>query len=1451
MKISIPPVSRSGDEASPLRGRSRRQRRVFPLMLAIAAACTCGASSTQAATLKVDRRGQTPGAYATIAQATAAVRAGDTIELIPGSGPYREMLDIKALGTKFSPIIFEGNGETVTAAETFKFTFNSGTAQWEYVLPVPISNQATGSANTFRHLVTYRGQRLLLDRVGGGLTSDLATLSENGLKLILGDASPTEGWEIGVRPIAVRISGAVADPEPVPWHHVYRNLRVTGARNDGFNLHGTGTDVHFENIEAFNNFDEGFSAHDAIHCSINGGAFWGNDNGLYNESSSAIAIDANDIQAYANLGSGISMRQGASSLTNSQAWDNGILNIALGGTFTAHSVTTYHNRWPQPPFVAYQETQGQPLGAFYPYTYDAFWKGNPADALHQAYELTGEEPDVRGVTRLPPFALAYADWRFIYFAPDQIADPATSSPDVDPDGDGQSNQDEYLLGLRPLTADSPRVIVSVTVPDHIARTVQGDTGRILVNRSGPTDSALTVYYTMGGSATAETDYAALGNSVQIPAGSKSAELIVVPVNDGVADVPKLVVLALTDDPAYLIGPATGTVNLDPVDLPVLTLSVPDASASELDGENGRMRLRRSGSTAAPLQVDFSVGGSATPGDDYAGFGNSVEFPVGVATLDFVVNAVDDGLTEEAESVVLTLRGAPAYQLASSIGVVTIEGLPLATITLVATDASANEAPGNPGSFTVSRSSGEDALRVYFTLAGTATAGADYGALGNSVLIPAGSASATILVLPVDDGLAESSESVVLNLANQTTYVLGSPRSGTVTITNYTPPSVSVTTIDPSASEVGENVGVFSVARTGPKTEALQVRYSMSGSAIAGTDYAALSGTLEIPIGSGSATVTVTPLPDTSVEGDETAVLNLVADPAYLPGTGSSGTVNIADAVLPTISVTTNDNSASEAAGNSGLFTISRTGSKTASLTVWFGMSGSASAGADYTDPGVSAVIAAGTSQATISIEALPDGLVEGSESAVLSLLAQPHYVVGASASGTVNIADVAAVTVSITASDAVASESGSDPGAFTISRSGSTANALSVAVMIGGTATSGTDYIALESPVTIPAGSASVVVVVTPRSDALAESAETVSMTLVSSAGYQPGSSSAASVTIFETAPVTVSLSVTDANASEAAGNTGAYTLTRSGSTAQALTVRYVVGGTATSAVDYASLSTSTQIPSGSDSVAILVSPIADTVAESAETVTVTLIADAAYVLGSGTSGTVNIANAAVPVVTLAVVDSSASEAAGNGGLFTATRTGAVTAPLTLRLGVAGTATPGTDYAALSGTVVIPAGSRTANVAVSPQPDALVEGSETVTLSIEADEAYALGAVVAATVNIADVPLPVVTLSVSDAAAAEFLGNPGEFTLTRTGSRTVGLTVYFTVAGTATAGQDYTEIGLQAEIPAGVASVRVTVSPLADALVEDTETIVMNLVSQPNYALGSAASGTVSIADAM
>src|SRR2546425_1270317 len=73
--------------------------------------------------------------------------------------------------------------------------------------------------------------------------------------------------------------------------------------------------------------------------------------------------------------------------------------------------------------------------------------------------------------------------------------------------------------------------------------------------------------------------------------------------------------------------------------------------------------------------------------------------------------------------------------------------------------------------------------------------------------------------------------------------------------------------------------------------------------------------------------------------------------------------------------------------------------------------------------------------------------------------------------------------VTILASDPNASEIGPDSGAFTVSRTGPTNRELTVFYGVGGTAQPGVDYQPLSGHVTIPAGTLSADITVTPISD--------------------------------------------------------------------------------------------------------------------------------------------------------------------------------------------------------------------------------------------------------------------------------------------------------------------------------------------------------------------------------
>jgi subtilase family serine protease len=97
-----------------------------------------------------------------------------------------------------------------------------------------------------------------------------------------------------------------------------------------------------------------------------------------------------------------------------------------------------------------------------------------------------------------------------------------------------------------------------------------------------------------------------------------------------------------------------------------------------------------------------------------------------------------------------------------------------------------------------------------------------------------------------------------------------------------------------------------------------------------------------------------------------------------------------------------------------------------------------------------------------------------------------------------------------------------------------------------------------------------------------------------------------------------VSVVASTPTAKEAGSVSGAFTVSRTGDTSVALTVRYTVGGTATAGVDYSALAGEVTIGVGEAAVVIPVVPIDDLTVEPNESVIVALTTDSTYVLGSG-----------------------------------------------------------------------------------------------------------------------------------------------------------------------------------------------------------------------------------------
>jgi hypothetical protein len=154
-------------------------------------------------------------------------------------------------------------------------------------------------------------------------------------------------------------------------------------------------------------------------------------------------------------------------------------------------------------------------------------------------------------------------------------------------------------------------------------------------------------------------------------------------------------------------------------------------------------------------------------------------------------------------------------------------------------------------------------------------------------------------------------------------------------------------------------------------------------------------------------------------------------------------------------------------------------------------------------------------------------------------------------------------------------------------------------------------------------------------------------------------------------------------------------------------------------------------IPVGATSMDMILTPIDDTLDEYDEVATLTVVnLTGSTTPGSPASASVTIADNDINEVNVAIAANGA-EQGGAPGSFTVSRTGIMDLPLTVNYSVSGTATPDSDYTALSGTVTIPAssgvGTNSALVSFTPINDALIEGDETVTLTISADAAYVIG----------------------------------------------------------------------------------------------------------------------------
>ncbi len=134
-----------------------------------------------------------------------------------------------------------------------------------------------------------------------------------------------------------------------------------------------------------------------------------------------------------------------------------------------------------------------------------------------------------------------------------------------------------------------------------------------------------------------------------------------------------------------------------------------------------------------------------------------------------------------------------------------------------------------------------------------------------------------------------------NYTVQVSSVTGVTGLSLVEVYDLTPDAISTVGIAAtraSTDTTGAAPAVFTLTRVGPSNAAIDVRYTVSGTAVPGTDYAPLSGTVHFNGGETTATIEVAPRANAENVNNRTATVTLTPDPAYGVAANNTASVTI-------------------------------------------------------------------------------------------------------------------------------------------------------------------------------------------------------------------------------------------------------------------------------------------------------------------------------------------------------------------------------------------------------------------------------------------------------------------------------------------------------------------------------------------------------------------------------
>lgn len=762
--------------------------------------------------------------------------------------------------------------------------------------------------------------------------------------------------------------------------------------------------------------------------------------------------------------------------------------------------------------------------------------------------------------------------------------------------------------------------------------------------------------------------------------------------------------------------------------PPPVISVGDASVTE--GNSASVEASFVVTLSAPssqtVTVSYATADGTATASDYTGGTGTVTFAPGQTSQVVTVNVLGDTLSEANETFFLNLSSPTNATLGDNQGAGTIiDNDPLPTLAI--NDVWVEE--GNTGTtaatFTLSLSeaSAQPVSVSWATANNTAIAGSDYTSASGTLTFAPGQ---TILYVTLDvlgESAIEATETFFVNLSGVTGAVLARTQATGTILNDDTSLSISDVTVTEGNS--GTVAATFTVSLSAASIQTVTVNYATANNtAIAGSDYTSLSGTLTFAPGVTSQTVTVFVNGDTTLESNETFFVNLsAATNATVTDAQGLGTIVEDDGVA----VTVNDVTLTE--GNSGTttatFTVSLSAASSQTVTVNYATSnGSAAVGSDYVAKSGTLTFAPGQTSQTVSVVVNGDVLNEANETFYLNLSSATNATITDSLGVATIVNDDPVPSLVINnATVYYEGNSGTTGAVFTVTLSAASGRTVYVNyATASGTASAGSDFNSTSGLLSFSPGQTSRTITVAVIGETLQEGTETFSVYLSSATNATIADNQGVGTIHNDDGP---QIRIYSAWATEGNSGTGAmnFTVQLTAPSSVPVSVNYATSasGGSTPGVDYQDVSGTLTFAPGQTTQTIAVPIAGDTLYEGDETFYLQLsngtngVVGSTYYLGVGTIQNDDAAPQ-VLVNPISVVE-------GNSGTSTAVFTVNLSTVSGLPVGVyyntiAGTATSGTDYGSVNGYLFIPAGQTTATISVPIVGDTAVEADETFVLNL-------------------------------------------------------------------------------------------------------------------------------------